>query len=58
MSRAVESLPNLRLSNCSICNKRVDLQIALIDPDGNYVHEECYVRKLRRQGAKKPPKTS
>jgi hypothetical protein len=39
---------------CSICNKPVDLMIALTDQDGKAVHEECYVRKMRLKDAEKP----
>ena len=43
---------------CSICNKPVQPDIAVTDQDGKPVHEECYVRKVRQEDAKKPPKTS
>jgi hypothetical protein len=42
---------------CSICNKPVDLDIAVTDQDGKPVHEECYVLKMRLKEARKPPKT-
>ena len=45
-----------RLQICSICNKPVDLLTATTDEDGNIVHEECHVLKLRQKDAKKPPK--
>jgi hypothetical protein len=41
---------------CSICNKPLDLKIAVTDQDGKPVHEECYVLKLRLEEARKPPK--
>jgi hypothetical protein len=41
---------------CNICNKPLDLKIAVTDQDGKPVHEECYVLKLRQEDAKKPPK--
>ena len=41
---------------CSICNKPVELDIAVTDQDRKPVHEECYVLKLRQLDAKKPPK--
>jgi hypothetical protein len=41
---------------CGICNKPLDLKIAVTYQDGKPVHELCYVRKLRQEDAKKPPK--
>jgi hypothetical protein len=28
---------------CNICNKPLDLKIAVTDQDGKPIHEECYV---------------
>jgi hypothetical protein len=42
---------------CGICNKPVDPKFASTGQDGKPVHVGCYVRKLRQQDAKKPPKT-
>jgi len=35
--------------NCSICNGPVDLKTAKTDEGGKSVHEECYVRRMRRR---------
>ena len=51
-------IPSARLPVCSICKNPVDLTIDLTDQDGNAVHEECYVRKVRQEDARKPPKNS
>ena len=32
---------------CSICNKFVDLTIALTDHDGKAFHGDCYARMIR-----------
>jgi hypothetical protein len=56
MPNVLQFTPEPQLPLCSICNKPVDLQIAITDQDGKPVHEECYVRKVRQQDAKKPPK--
>lgn len=37
------------LPNCSICNGPLDLKIAKTDEDGKGVHEDCYVRTIRRR---------
>jgi hypothetical protein len=37
------------LPNCSICNGPVDLRTAKTDEDGKSVHEDCYVRRMRRR---------
>jgi hypothetical protein len=40
--------------NCSICHKRVALEVAKTDDVGQAVHEECYLLKLgikRDQGS-------
>jgi len=59
MSKVLQFIRKPRLPTCSICQKPVDLQIALIDRNGKAVHEECYVLKVRQEDAKKkPPKTS
>jgi|HubBroStandDraft_6_1064221.scaffolds.fasta_scaffold785987_2 hypothetical protein len=42
---------------CGICNKPVELDIAVTDQDGKPVHEECYVLKVRQEDAKKPPES-
>lgn len=40
---------------CGICNKTVELAIAVADQDGKAVHEKCYVLKMV-EPAKKPSK--
>ena len=41
---------------CNICNKPLELDVAVTDRDGKAVHEECYVLRLRLQDAWKLPK--
>ena len=36
------------LSNCSVCNKPVDVKTAKTDEDGKGVHEDCDVDRMRR----------
>jgi hypothetical protein len=43
---------------CGICNRLLDPKVADTDPDGEPVHEDCYVLKLRQEDAKKPPTVS
>jgi hypothetical protein len=38
---------------CGVCNKPLELDIAVADQDGKAVHEECYVLRMLEQ-AKKP----
>jgi hypothetical protein len=47
MAKILQFIRKLRLTKCSICNKPVTLETALIDQDGKAVHEDCYVRRLR-----------
>jgi hypothetical protein len=48
----------LRLPRCSICNERVELEMAKTDEDGKAVHEDCYVRRMRLREITPPPKAS
>ena len=34
---------------CAICNKPVPLETAKIDEDGQTVHEQCYVLKIKSE---------
>jgi len=56
MPKVLDFILKPQLPLCGICNKPVDLEIAVTDQDGKPVHEECYVLKLRLKDAKKPPK--
>ena len=56
MPKILQFIPKPQI--CSICNKPVDLKIALIDRDGKPAHKECWSRKTLQEQAKKPPKTS
>jgi hypothetical protein len=41
------SLPNAPFTICNLCNKPVELEKAKTDENGQAVHEECYLRKVR-----------
>ena len=47
MAKILQFIRKLRLPKCSICNKPVTLETALIDRDGKPVHEDCYAAMLR-----------
>jgi hypothetical protein len=34
--------------SCVLCNRSVELETCKVDERGSAVHEECYVRKIRR----------
>jgi hypothetical protein len=34
---------------CAICDKSVPLETAKIDEEGQTVHEQCYVLKVKRE---------
>jgi hypothetical protein len=40
---------------CNLCNKPLDLKIAVTDQDGKPVHEECFVLKVREEDTKTLP---
>jgi len=41
---------------CAICNKSVSLETAKIDEDGQTIHEECYVLRVKREQVAQSPK--
>jgi hypothetical protein len=47
MAKILQFIRKLRLPKCSICNQPVELETAKTDEDGNLVHEDCYVRRVR-----------
>jgi hypothetical protein len=49
----------LRFPTCSVCNEPVEIEAATVDEHGNAIHEECWLRKMRRQEqSQQPPKAS
>jgi hypothetical protein len=58
MPKVLDFIFKPRFPTCRICNKSVQPDIAVTDQDGEPVHEDCYVLKVRQEDAKKPPKTS
>jgi hypothetical protein len=56
MAKVLQFIRKLRSPKCAICNKPVDLDIAVTDQDGNIVHEMCHVLKMRLKEAREPPR--
>jgi hypothetical protein len=56
MAKVLQFIRKLRSPKCAICNKPVDLDIAVTDEDGNIVHEICHVLKMRLKEAREPPR--
>jgi hypothetical protein len=48
----------LRLPKCSICNGPVEPRTSKTDENGNAVHEDCYVRRMRLKEITPPSKAS
>jgi hypothetical protein len=48
----------LRLPKCSICNEPVEIETAKTDENGEAVHEDCYVRRMRLTEITPPFKAS
>ena len=42
---------------CPLCNQRVSLETSKTDEDGNAVHEDCYVAKVRLGEDGRSPKS-
>jgi hypothetical protein len=56
MAKFLKFIHKLRVPLCSICNKPVEVEAATIDENGEAIHEECWLLKMRLEQAKKPPK--
>jgi len=51
-------IQKLRLPKCSICNGPVEPRTSKTDENGNAVHEDCYVRRMRLKEITPPSKAS
>jgi hypothetical protein len=47
VGKVLQFIRKLRLPNCSICGKPVDIKTAKTDENGKAVHEGCYAAMLR-----------
>jgi hypothetical protein len=56
MAKFLKFIRKLRVPLCSICNKPVEVEAATIDENGNAIHEECWLLKMRLEQAQKPTK--